>query len=126
MAAMPSPRPVRPSPAVVVPDTATGPPGADPGGVADHLDGRVRDGPALGGDEPAHLGEQRHAARSRPLRTAGAEHRAHVTEPRGRQQRVAQGVGGDVAVGVARAPVDPRPEQPGDPARATALDRMDV
>ena len=122
-----------------MPDTDTGPPtasdstrsrlgaaGADPRRVADHLDGRVPDRPARLGEQRAHVREQRHTARARVLRTPGAEHRADVAEPGRRQQGVAEGVRGDVAVGVPGAAVDALPEQTGDPTGATGLDRVHI
>ena len=71
--------------------------------------------------QPAHLAEQRDAARACPLRAPGAEDRADVAEPGRRQQRVTQRVGGHVTVGVAGAAVDAvpaaarRPSTPGPP-----------
>src|SRR5699024_3232171 len=57
---------------------------------------------------------------------AGTEHRADITEPRGREHRVTQCVCRDVAVGMSRATVAVRPVQPGDPAVTVRFDRMDV
>ena len=74
MAARPSPRPVRPSPSVVVADTDTGAPTAAEsaasasarrgpifGLVADHLYRHIGDRPPVVADTPDHLGQQRDA-----------------------------------------------------------------
>ena len=139
MAARPSPRPVRPSPSVVVADTLTGaatargqhrlrvaPARADPGRLADQLDRDVADRPARGGHQDRGLGEQGDAGRAGPPRVRGAEDRAEVAEAGRGQQRVAGGVRGDVAVGVAGAAVRARPLQAGQPAPAARLDRVHV
>ena len=131
--------PVRPRPSVVVPETETGPPAA----AESTRCASARRVPIRGalpitwtaalpsvqpapGEQPAHLGQQRDPAGARPLRTAGAEHRADVAEAGRGQQRVAQRVRGDVAVGVPGAAVDAGPEQPGHPALAARLDRVHV
>ncbi len=95
MAATPSPRPVRPSPSVVVADTDTGAPtavdstasasarrGPSLRPVADDLHRDVADLEAGGPHPPGRLGEQGHAAGARPLRVVGAEDRR-----RGRRAR---------------------------------------
>ncbi|MCO5576786.1 hypothetical protein L7F22_030606 [Adiantum nelumboides] len=120
-AARPSPRPVRPRPSVVVPETATGPPAASVRGpfclgapradlrvVADDLHRGVADRPARFLEQAADLGQQRGPARPGPLRAAGAEHRAQVAEAGRGEQRVAERVRGDVAVGVPGAAVHTR------------------
>ncbi len=61
-----------------------------------------------------------------PFRPVGAEHPAEVAEPGRTEQRVAQGMGGHVAVGMAGTAVGAfefHAQQPTGPAR---LDRMDV
>ena len=140
IAAMPSPRPVRPRPSVVVPDTddraadrgrrapaAPRPAGCrSSGALPITWTAALPTRPALRGEQPAHLGQQRDPARARPLGAAGAEHRADVAEAGGGQQRVAQRVRGDVAVGVAGAAVHAVPAQPGDPALPARLDRVHV
>ena len=113
MAATPSPRPVRPRPSVVVAETVTGAPAA----AVSAASASARRGPRRGRlpitwtatlptAKPgrAHagggLGEQGDPGRAGPGGVGRAELAAEVAEPRGRQQRVARGVRGDVAVGV--------------------------
>jgi len=82
IAAMPSPRPVRPRPSVVVALTLTGAPTA-------------ADSAASGG-----LGEQGGPAGAGPLRLRGPEVRAEIAQAGSAQQRVAGGVGGHVGIGM--------------------------
>ena len=113
IAATPSPRPVRPSPSVVVAETETGAPdggrerrrGLGPartqaGAVADHLDGHVADLEAGRPHPRCGLGQQGRAGGAGPLRLRRAEVRSEVAEPRRREQGVARGVRRHVAVGV--------------------------
>src|SRR5690606_14165232 len=69
--------------------------------VADDLDRGVADDEAGLLDAAYGLGEQGGPAGAGPLGLGGAEVLAEVTEAGGRQQRVAQGVGGHVGIGVA-------------------------
>ncbi len=129
---MPSPRPVRPSPSVVVPETLTGAPpraadraasasarpGRDPRAVADHLNGHVSDDEAGLGQNPAGLAQKGGAARARPLGPVGAELPTQIAEAGRRQQRVAGGMGGHVSVGVAGQAGLARPQQAGQVERA--------
>ena len=113
MAATPSPRPVRPRPSVVVAETVTGAPAASLRAAS----ASARRGPRRGRlpitwtatlpiAKPAArtrrggLAEQRDAGGAGPRGVGGAELAAEVAEPGGREQRVARGVGRDVAVGV--------------------------
>ena len=114
MAAMPSPRPVRPSPSVVVADRDTGAPDSacaehgdglgparpDLGPVPDHVDGDVADDVPGLGDQPRGLAQQRHPGRARPLGPRRTEVRAEVAEPGRGKERVAGRVGGRVPVGM--------------------------
>ncbi len=116
IAAMPSPRPVRPRPSVVVPETddraadrrRRAPAGPRRAGCRSSGALPITCTAALPTVQPSAATSRRtsassaHPARARPLRTAGAEHRAEIAEPGRGQQRVAQRVRGDVAVGVAR------------------------
>ena len=139
MAAIPSPRPVSPSPSVVVADTETGAPEnvaehllrlvsarADLRPVPDHLDRGVGDAEVVLVEEPAYLGEHRGTAHPGPFGPAGAEDRAEIAESGGGEQGVAECVNGDVAVGMTRAAVLVLEQQAGHPARPCLLDRMDV
>ena len=131
IAATPSPRPVRPSPSVVVPLTDTGAPTASEsaasasarrlptlGAVADDLDRDVADlEPGLA-HQPGRLGEQGHPRRPGELGPGRAEVRPEVADAGRREERVAGGVRGDVGVGVAVEPALPGPEQAGDPQLA--------
>ena len=141
MAATPSPRPVRPRPSVVVAATDTGAPAAADSAasassrrgpslrpVADHLDGDVADdGTRRAARMRGRLGEQAHPGGAGQLGPVGAEVRAQVAEPGGREQRVAGGVGGDVAVGVAGQPPLTGPEQAGERQGAAVVgERVDV
>ena len=124
---MPSPRPVRPSPSVVVADRDTGAPDSaslqhgdglgparpDLGPVPDHADGDVADRVPGLADQPRGLPQQRHSRRARPLRPRRTEVRAEVAEPGRGKQRVAGRVGGRVPVGMPGQPGLPRPFKPG-------------
>ena len=136
---MPSPRPVSPSPSVEVALTDTGAPtAADSAASASARRGPIRGAlpitwiATLPTVQPASRSRRTTSpssvdpARAGPLRIGRAEHRAEIAEPGRRQQRVAGGVRGDIAVGVPRAAVDAGPEQPGQPARAAGLDRVHV
>ena len=94
--------------------------------VTHHLDRRVADRPSRLRQEPAHLGEHGRARCARHLRTVGTEDCSQVAETGRGQQRVAQGVRGDVTVRVARASVGVLEQQSGHPARPTRLDGMHV
>ena len=73
------------------------------------------------------LGEEGGARRAGPGGVGGAELRAQVAQPRGRQQRVAGGVGGDVAVGVTlEAVVLVGPGQPGEVHRHAGREAVHV
>ena len=130
-AARPSPRPVRPRPSVVVALTETGAPTA----ALSAASASARRGPILGRLPTtctATLPISKPAARTRRAVSAssaapaapahcgsdGAEVAAEVAEARGRQQRVAGGVGRDVAVGVAGQPVGAVPAAGRRPSRA--------
>ncbi len=140
IAATPSPRPVNPRPSVVVADTDTGAPRTSDSTRC----ASSRRGPIFGRlpitwtaalpivhpasvEQPAHLGEHGRA-RCAPshLRPVGTEDRSEVAETGRGQQRVAQGVRGDVAVRVARASVGVLEQQSGHPARPARLDGMHV
>ena len=118
IAARPSPRPVSPSPSVVVAATDTGAPTAAPSASS----ASARRGPIFGSSPitctatlairpPGAVTSRAVSAsstapeRAGPPRVGRAEHRAEVAEPGGRQQRVAQRVRGHVAVGVPGAAV---------------------
>src|SRR4051794_4409973 len=77
---------------------------SEPGSVTDDLHGDVADDEAGPAHQPHGLGEQLEAGRPRPPRVGRAELRPEVTQPRGRQQRVTAGVGGDVRVRMALEP----------------------
>ena len=66
------------------------------------------------------------AADTGPAWVVGAEHLADVAEACGAEQRVAQRVGRDVAVGVAGAAVCALEKQSEQPARPARLDRVHV
>src|SRR4051794_11390969 len=103
-----------------------GAPGPDARRVADDLHGDVPD-PEAGPLHPqVGLGQQRGTGRAGPGGVARAEVGAEVTEPRGAEQRVAGGMGRDVAVGVAGQSVDALPQQPRDPALATGFEGVHV
>ena len=82
--------------------------------------------PAGRGEHRADVSEQGDAATRRP--SAGRRCRTARRGRRGRPRRAGRrsGVRGDVAVGVPGAAVDARPVQPGQPAGAAGLDRVDV
>ena len=66
------------------------------------------------------------AGRGGPAGVVDAEDRAEIAETGGGQQRIAQRVGGDIAVGVPGAAVGLREQQPGQPAVPAGLDRVHV
>ncbi len=112
IAATPSPRPVRPSPSVVVAETDTGAPTAarrpglvapwaETGPVADHLHGDVDDLEPGRAHPAGGLGQQGGARRAGPLGLGGAEVRAQVAQVGGGEERVAGRVRRHVGVGVA-------------------------
>ena len=94
---------------------------------ADHLHRHVAGRESRDGQSSDGLAQQREAARAGPLGFGGAEVGAEVPEARRREQRIAAGVGGDVAIGVTGQP-GPLigPVQPGHPHRAAGLEAMDV
>ena len=117
MAATPSPRPVRPSPSVVVAERLTGAASAvgERGGrlvaaraeardVADDLHRDVADLPAGVAHAAGRLGQERDARGAGPLGLGGAEVGAEVAEPGRGEEGVAGGVRGDVGVRVALEP----------------------
>ena len=115
IAAMPSPRPVRPSPSVVVAERETGAPSASP---------RTRSAcsrrePILGSLPitcTGRLTEEVDACGVGPLRLAAAEVAADVAEPRGAEHGVNHRVSRTVAVGVSlEACFSVRPLEPGEP-----------
>ena len=140
MAAMPSPRPVSPRPSVVVPLTDTGAPQADPRAAS----ASSRRGPILGRSpitctatlpirNPASPTRRAHSVSSRtPDAPDHSGRSVPKTVPRSprpgrRQQGVAAGVGGDVAVGVpAETGRLVRPGETGQRHRTPRLERVDV
>ena len=68
---------------------------------ANDLDCHVDDGPALARHQSSGFGKQSGPGSTRPLGTIGAEITAEITQPRGRQQRIAHGMRRHVTVGVA-------------------------
>ena len=117
MAATPSPRPVRPSPSVVVADRLTGAPEgvregrgglvaarAEARDVADDLHRDVADLPAGVAHAAGRLGQEGDAGGAGPLGLRRAEVRAEVAEPGRGEEGVAGGVRGDVGVRVTLEP----------------------
>ena len=143
MAAMPSPRPVRPRPSVVVPETRTGPPtaalrrscasagGADPGPVADHLDAPVADAePAVPVRAGAPRPEAGSAARPRtPATTPGRT--VPNTEPRSPRPAADSSASQSACAATSASewpasPVSPGQQQPGQPQAAPLGEGVDV
>jgi len=93
IAAMPSPRPVSPSPSVVVAETET-----ELWAVADDLDSDVADDKASIAHNLRRPGQQHDTRGARQLGAVSAEVRAQVSDAGGREQRVAGGVGGNIAI----------------------------
>ena len=131
MAASPSPRPVRPSPSVVVPATVTGAPiavdkhglrlgatGADLRGDTDDLDRYVADLETGGAHPIRRLSEQSHTGRTGPFGARGAEIGTEIAEAGGGKKRIACGMGGHITIGMTGQPALAWPQQPGDPAWA--------
>ena len=110
LAAIPSPRPVKPMPSVLVAETATQA-GSTPSAAAITAaePRRLGDGDGMGrGDrEPGLAGElgaaaeQVGAADAPPALVGGGEVESDVAEARGAEDRVAEGVTDRIAVGVA-------------------------
>ena len=134
MAAIPSPRPVRPKPSVVVAVTVTGAPtaslkaaSASPRRVLSFGRLPMSCTATLPTSKPARLTssravrQQRHSRRTRPLVAVSTEHFAKVAQPRGRQQRVTAGMRHNVTVRVAAA-TQPTPRAT--PARPSAWGRL--
>ena len=140
MAAIPSPRPVRPSPSVVVAATVTGappsaadstasasrPPGRDLRLVPDELYGHVADAVPGAADKLGDGRKQLGARRTGPPRFGRAEAAAEITKSRSGQQRIARRVRGDITIGMAGQPILARPEEPGQIERATGTQRVDI
>src|SRR6266536_5463564 len=96
MAAMPSPRPVKPRPSAALAVTWT-----EPGTVAHDGRGHVGDRPAGLAGQRRGLAAEAEAVGAGPAWVAGREVLAEVAEAGGAQHRVADGVGEHVGVGVA-------------------------
>ena len=71
----------------------------------------------VGADDPGGLGQQGHARGPGVLGPVGAEMRAEIPDPAGREERVGGGVGHGVAVGVAGQSPLAVPEQAAEPQR---------
>jgi hypothetical protein len=108
MAAMPSPRPVRPRPSVVVADTLTGTPPslrviAAVGKARPVTDNLHRDvaRPASGGLQnlPGPV-EQHSTTRPCEARVGGTDVAAQIAETSRREQRIADRVRGNIAIGM--------------------------
>ena len=101
-------------------------PGADPWRVADDLHGSITNFEPGVTHQPDAFREQRRTGRPCPLRAISPEHRTQIAELGRAQQRVAQGMTGDVGVRVPRATIHAVPPQPSNPALAARLDGVDV
>jgi hypothetical protein len=80
--------------------------------VTDDLDGDVADDKAGVGNHPCGLLQQRDAGGICHLRAVGAEVGAQISQPSSREERVADSMGGDVAIRVAGQRALTRPGQP--------------
>jgi cystathionine gamma-synthase len=94
--------------------------------VADQLHRHVDHPPRLRVEAPHDLEDELGAGGPGPALVRDPEDLAQVAQAGGRQQGVADRVRDDVAVGVPGAAGDVRPVQPGQPALAAGLDRMNV
>jgi hypothetical protein len=95
--------------------------------VSDDLDDHIADRAARLIEAMAYLAQQGHAGRSRPAAVGRAEDRAQVAQAGGRQERVADRVGGHVSVGVAlKAVALVRPVEARESERAARTERVDV
>src|SRR5690606_30768688 len=99
------------------------PAGTDARPVADDLDRDVADGEARLAHELGGRGEELRARGPRPPRVGGAEPGAEVTQTGRGEQRVARGVRGDVAVGVALEADLTRPLETGEEEGPVAVRR---
>ena len=140
MAAIPSPRPVRPSPSVVVADRDTGAPESASLSTAiasarrvtrSSAGSRSRNGNVPDGEPGLSRPDGRSPAAApprepRPLRPRRTEMRPEVPEPRRREQRVTGRMGGRVPVGMPGQPRLARPIKPSEIEDPPILERMHV
>ena len=131
---------MKPSPSVVVAETDTGAPpsaadsaasasarrAAKPRPVRLHLHRDVADAPARLAEQPEGAGEEDVGVGTGVLGVVGAEVRADVAEARRGEQRVDDGVGDGIAVGVARERGLARPFEAREPQRPVAAEGVDV
>ena len=97
--------------------------GSELGLVADQLDRDVADLPAVFASRRTVSASKAAPDAPGPSRIGRAEHAAEVAEPGGREQRVAAGVGHDVAIGMAGQARHVRPVQAARPSRGGRLRR---
>src|SRR5579875_1886917 len=94
--------------------------------VSDDLDGGVAQAPPAGPDEIGDVAQHVGPADAGPPGLVDTEHAADIAEPGCGQQRVAQRVRGDVAVGVSGAAVSVGEKQAEQPTWPPPLDRVHV